>query len=77
MRSNDRFIHEISEYLCLITEQTLAGSEEVKCCCLAAGSTNSPRTSVRGSFVPVYNTQAESNMRYLVGKVWICGELQE
>ena len=68
-------MHEISEDLCLITGQTLAGSEEVKCCHLVPFY--SPCTSVRALFVPVYNTQAEFNMIYLAGKVRIYrGELQ-
>ena len=64
-------MHEISEDFCLITEQTLAGSAGSK---VLPSSTwlkfYSPCTSVF-FFIPVYNTQAEFNMGYLVGNVWI------
>ena len=77
MKWNYRFIHEISVDFCLITEQTLAGSEGVQCCHLVPGFNFIPRTHQCIFFVPVYNTQTEYNTRYFAGKVWIYrGELQ-
>ena len=73
MRQNDSFIHEISEDLCLITGKTLLGSEEVKCCHLAAGLTKFPTHITTVFFTRLISRQSltwdiwREKCRYIAG----------